>query len=122
MEKVITINAWWDGPLVGLAYYNESICIYDRVFDEDLDDYIDEYNLLPITETEKDMIMAVWKKWCDAVNNNDLDGYYKEYGADDTIFKVLMNSDNKTTFRKKARFAGTLGSGYIPVDYKVEWS
>ena len=121
MEKVITINAWWDGPLIGLAYYNDRICIYDRVFDEDLDDYIDEYNLLPITETEKDMIMAVWKKWCDAVNNNDLDGYYKEYGGDDFIFKVLMNSDNKTISRKKARFEGTLGSGYIPVDYNVEW-
>lgn len=31
-EKVITIHNWWDGPLTGLAYYHNILCIYERIF------------------------------------------------------------------------------------------
>ena len=42
MDKVLTINDWWDGPVMGLATYNGVICIYIRVFDVPEDEYLDE--------------------------------------------------------------------------------
>lgn len=62
MEKVITISNWWGGPLEGLAYYNGIVCIYERIFDEGLDDYIDEYYLPPVTNNEKDEIISDWQE------------------------------------------------------------
>lgn len=47
MEKVITIFDW-DGSLCGLTTFEGDICIYERVFDENRDDWSSEYYLTPI--------------------------------------------------------------------------
>lgn len=62
MEKVIVSIDWWDDPKTGLAYYNGQVCIYDRVFNYELDDYTDEYDLLPISDEEKDCILNECKR------------------------------------------------------------
>jgi hypothetical protein len=121
MEKVITISNWWDGPLEGLAYYNGIVCIYERIFDEGLDDYIDEYYLTPVTNNEKDEIISDWQEWCNAVSNNDLESYYKKYLKNRAIDRVINNSKFKRKYRKKAKFSGRFENGYIPVDYYAEW-
>lgn len=121
MEKVITINDWWDSPLLGLAYYNGIVCIYERVFSETDDEYIDEYILTPISKEEEIAIMCEWKEWCDAVSCSELDLYYKKHSKADKIINVITRSAQKEKHRKKARFSGVIGNGCIPVDYHVEW-
>lgn len=121
MEKVITINNWWDGPLLGLANYNGLVCIYEKIFDETIDEYIDEYYLTPIDDYEKDEIMLEWKKWCNAFLSGNSDSFYQEYLNNDSISKALINSNSKRKYRKKARFHGQFDNGFIPVDYHVEW-
>ena len=121
MEKVITIHNWWDCPLIGLATYNGLVCIYERVFDDRLDEYIDEYYLTPVTDNEKDEIIADWQEWCNSYSNGDLELYYKKHLKNNPIDRVLINSKLRRTYRKKAKFEGLFENGFIPVDYNVEW-
>ena len=121
MEKVITISNWFDGPLEGLAYFNGIVCIYERIFDEATDEYIDEYYLTPVTDNERDEIMADWQEWCNAYSNNDLESYYQKHLNNKAINRVLSNSESRRSYRKKAKFTGRFENGFIPVDYCVEW-
>lgn len=121
MGKVITINNWWNGPLLGLAYFDGIVCIYERVFDETKDDYLDEYDLLPINDYEKAEILNEWEEWCKAVSTGDLETYYSTHLNKDSIGRILKNSTFKRKYRKKARFKGRFETGCIPIDYDVEW-
>jgi len=73
MDKEITIDDWWDGPVIGLATYDDVICIYHRIFDTQIDDYGDEYFLTPIDDAEVEMLMDEWNEWCVACSKNTLD-------------------------------------------------
>lgn len=120
MEKVISINDWWDGPLLGLAYYNGVMCIYERVFIED--EYINEYILTPISKKEEISVMCEWQEWCNAVSSNELDSYYKSHlNTEKKIYNIIKHPTQNIKYRKKARFKGTFKNGYIPIDYHVEW-
>ena len=122
MEKVITIHNWYDGrPLLGLAYFNKTTCIYERIFDSAKDDYIDEYYLTPVNDYEKNQIMLEWQDWCNAVSIGNPDVFYKTCLNKDSISKILDNSDFRRKYRKKAKFSGHFDDGYVPVDYSAEW-
>ncbi len=122
MDKVITINNWWDGALLGLAYFENSVCIYERIFDDVKDDWTDEYYLTPVSENEFSQIMADWAEWCHAVGVGDCDSYYQKHLHDSPINLILENSDSKRKYQKKAVFKGTFGDGYIPIDYYAQWN
>lgn len=123
MEKVITINYWWDGPKSGLAQYNGEICIYQRIFDEAMDDWSDEYFLIPVNEQEEALIMTEWEEWCSAANSGEFDSYYAAHsGKDRPIDSIIINSEGRKKYRKKAVFSGEFTSpGFIPLNYCVEW-
>lgn len=121
MERVLTINYWWDGPLMGLAYFDGSVCIYERIFDDAKDDYLDEYFLTPINDCEQSEILSEWKEWCDAVSVGDLDSYYAVHRNECRIKHICNHSDSKRMYRKKASFQGKIDTGWIPADYYVEW-
>lgn len=121
MDKVITINDWWDGPALGLAYYNGVVCIYERVFDEAKDDWSSEYYLTPINSDSQNEILKEWHEWCGAVSTDSLDDYYASHVKSNAIKNVIARSKSKRNYRKKAIFSGQYGAGYIPVNYMVEW-
>lgn len=122
MGKVITINNWFDGPMTGLVYFDDIVCIYERVFDEKKDDYIDEYYLTPINDDENAEIMKEWDEWCNAVAVKEKDAYYASHLNNHAIDKILKNSNSKRKFRKKAIFLpGKIEDGWIPIDYNIEW-
>ncbi len=121
MDKVLTINDWWDGPVMGLATYNGVICIYIRVFDVPEDEYLDEYFLTPINDAEVEMIMNEWNEWCVAYSKTNLDSFYKKHLHNRSIDRVLEKSCEKNKYRKRAIFTGNIGNGFIPVDLCVEW-
>ena len=97
------------------------MCIYERVFDEDLDEYIDEDYLTPVTDDEKDEIMADWQEWCNAYSNGNLELYYKNYLENNSIVRIVINSKLRRTYRKKAKFEGRFEGGFMPVDYCLKW-
>ncbi len=121
MDKVITIHDWWDGPVIGLATYDDVICIYHRIFDTQIDDYGDEYFLTPIDDAEVEMLMDEWNEWCVACSKNTLDAFYEKYLNNRLINQILEKYSEKNKYRKKAIFTGSIGKGWIPVDYHVEW-
>lgn len=121
MEKVITINNWWDGPLYGLAYYNDVVCIYERIFDEIDDEWSDEYYLTPINSDLQNEILNEWQEWCVAVSSGTLKDYYTSHSNSSVIENAIEISKSKRQYRKKAVFKGRHGDGFIPIDYTVEW-
>lgn len=121
MEEVITINNWCDGPLLGLAYYHGAVCIYERVFDETIDDWSDEFDLTPIDFNSQNKILNEWHKWCDAVSANAFDDYYAAHSGSRAINNAIEESKSKRKYRKKAIFNGHFETGFIPVNYTVEW-
>ncbi len=120
MEKVLTIHDWYDGPLLGLAYYDNTVCIYECIFDKSNDDWTNEYLLTPINDSEKAEIMTEWDEWCKTVANGNLKDFYDAYL--DSIDKCLKNNKSKVKYRKKAMFHGQIGDGWIPIDYNVIWT
>ena len=104
MDRVLTINDWWDGPVIGLATYNGGICIYSRIFDIPADEYRDEYFLTPIDDVEVNTIKTEWNDWCEACSKNNLDSFYKKYMNSHSITQVLDTSIKKNMYRKKLHF------------------
>ena len=121
MEKVITINNWWDGPQNGLAYFNGIVCIYERIFDEAKDDWSDEYYLTPVSSDLQNEILNEWREWCEAVSSDKLDEYYAAHSDNRAIEKVLEQTKDKRLYRKKGVFSGRYEAGFVPVEYTVEW-
>ena len=52
MGTVLTLDDWWDGPLWGMATYGNQTCIFERVFSEEIDDYLDQYYLTPVSDEQ----------------------------------------------------------------------
>lgn len=63
MDAVLTLNDWWDGPLLGIATYGEETCIYERIFSEQEDDYLNQYYLTPISSEQRRQIIVNWEEW-----------------------------------------------------------
>ncbi|MCR5804601.1 MAG: hypothetical protein K6G47_10095 [Clostridia bacterium] len=120
MNKVLTIDDWYDGPRLGVAYYNNELVIYERIFSEDLDDYTDYY-LTPINVEEYTSIVKDASDWIKAIKSGEKPrrvGSHKRT----TIEIILDESEEKRKYRKSARFSGEINrQGWIPIDYWVEW-
>ena len=63
MDRVLIISDWRDGPLSGVAYFGEELCIYEKIFSEEIDEYIDKYRLTYISKSEYVLIKKECEKW-----------------------------------------------------------
>lgn len=120
MDKVITIFDWWDGPLCGLATYQECTCIYERIFDAAKDDWSNEYYLTPIEEETANSLLEEWSAWCETVRNKELSDYYS-LSNNALYHNAVEAAVQKRVYKKAAAFCGRFDKGFIPVDYSVEW-
>jgi len=78
-DIVWTINDWFDGPKIGVAEFDNLKCIYERIFDENTDEYTNNYYLTPITEKQFVMVMKDWDIWINKVHlSNDKKGIIEE--------------------------------------------
>jgi len=120
MEKVMTIFDWWDGPLYGLTTFDGSVCIYERIFDESMDDWSSEYYLTPIDDDSVDLLLRDWNIWCEKVRTGEcLDG--RSSDLKELYSDIVGSSPQKRAYRRTAVFSGRFGKGYIPIDYGVQW-
>lgn len=138
MDKVLTIDDWWDGPVLGLAEFNNSTCVFvrrqkkdysndtaKRGLDVDKSEYSDTYLLTPVNDDEKKEILKQWGKWCHALKAYNLEDFYIEVGSDSLhsfINSIAHRIQERTCFVKSGVFSGKIGRGWIPEDYYVEWS
>lgn len=114
MDKVITINDYWDGPKLGLATFDGTPCIYERVFSEDLDDYTDFYDLTPIDKEIVDIVMNDWSNWLQWMKNDCSPERAKTWKSD---FSVPLNSLAQKSkayhkYQRRADFQGTYHNCY----------
>jgi len=121
MEKVMTIFDWWDGPLCGLAAFEGSVCIYERIFDEDEDDWSSEYYLTPIDDDSVNLLLEDWNIWCKKIQVGEC---LDDYSSDSKCLyrNIIESSSQKRAYRRTAVFNGRFGKGYIPIDYSVKWN
>ncbi len=120
MDKVITISDWWDGPLCGLATYQELTCIYERIFDAAKDDWSNEYYLTPIEEKIASSLLEEWSIWCESVREKAFSEFYRS--SNKAFYDNAVESAvQKRIYKKAAVFYGHFEEGFIPVDYGVEW-
>lgn len=64
MDRVLTLDNWWNGPLLGLCTFDGGYCVFERIFSQERDDWSDEYWLTPVNEAAARSILANRRNWC----------------------------------------------------------
>jgi hypothetical protein len=59
-EKVHTVSDYWDGPILGVADVGGVPHLYEKVFSEEEDDYINRYRVMPIDQELYSLLMESW--------------------------------------------------------------
>lgn len=120
MDRVLTIDDWWDGPLLGLCTFGGEYCVFERVFSEEMDDWSDEYRLTPIDEAAARKISENYQRWCEFMHNG---GNAQEWKNTVDIDKLARSSPRYREFTRHARFKGVFpGCSDEITDYFVEWN
>jgi hypothetical protein len=63
MDRVLTVNDFYDSPRIGIADFNGVPHIYECEFDESSDDYTDTYYLSPIDQELLLLALENWEIW-----------------------------------------------------------
>lgn len=124
MDKVLTLNDWWDGPRLGLAIFNNEICIFECIFSETDDDYTDLYHLTPIEEKKVNLILTDWNLWCKEVPLNPAvetaQALHLKRKTD--LHSIAKHSLGYHKYIKQAVFHGKIQNFYSSLEnYFVEW-
>jgi hypothetical protein len=59
-EKVHTVSDYWDGPILGVADVDGVPHVYEKIFSENEDDYIERYLVMPIDQELYALLMESW--------------------------------------------------------------
>jgi len=59
-EKVHTVSDYWDGPILGVADMGGVPHVYEKIFSEEVDEYIDRYRVMPIDQELYSWLMESW--------------------------------------------------------------
>lgn len=119
MYKVLTMNNWWDGPLLGLCTFNGEHCVFERVFSEEKDDYTDDYYLTPVDEAVAREIILDYRRWCEFMKNC---GNASDWKSTTDISNIAKSSPHYRRFTRYALFKGNFTSCSDEIkDYFVQW-
>lgn len=128
MDAVYTINDWWDGPVLGTAGYGEETCIYERVFSEERDCWLNQYDLTPVSQEQQRQIMDHWAEWLQWMESGSAAERAKQWhfrgsGKSLDLRDIARRSPKYRSRRREAEFVGsrpqTLYSSIN--DYYVIW-
>lgn len=118
-DKVLTMNNWWDGPLLGLCTFNGEYCVFERIFSEEKDDYTDDYYLTPVDEAIAREIILDYQRWCEFMNNG---GNAKDRKSTVDIGNIVKSSPSCRKFTRHALFKGEFNGCSDEIkDYFVQW-
>lgn len=105
---------WWDGPLCGLTTYKNLICVYERIFDENADDWRNEYYLTPIEEDAVNLLLKHWDVWCKTIRSKDSLNKFQSMDNKTIYNDVIESSPQKRAYKRAAVFYGRFHKDFIP--------
>lgn len=136
-ERVYTMHDWWDGPKSGVADYQGVPYIFNRNFNDELDEYNDYYLLSPITNEQCQLIIEgyeIWKRDRDAdVDQQNSSNIYGTLPGDQERYieiKSLTNylfEPSRHSLKVKASFRRLPTNSILPDniihyhDFEVMW-
>lgn len=115
MDAVFTIHDWQDGPLLGIAAYGDETCIYERIFSEEQDAYLDQYSLTPVSGEQRRRILADWEKWLHWMACGPSPACAEEWrkcGTPPDLKRMAEQSPDCQKYRKRAEFHGTFPKNF----------
>ena len=119
-NTVWTVNDYMDGCIIGVADYSNSHCIYERIFDEEMDKWSENYYLTPISQVDFSVILHDWERWkkwrLDFDNNQRPISDWKQGIELEVIAKKSSN------YRKAIQHGIFIGDWRYCEDMKVKWS
>lgn len=119
MDKVLTMNDWWDGPLLGLCTFGSEYCVFERVFSEEKDDYTNDYYLTTVDENAAQEIISDYHQWCEFMNNG---GNADDWKSAVDIVNIAKSSPRYRKITRYALFKGNFTSCSDEIkDYFVQW-
>src|SRR5687767_8229697 len=118
VERVYVIAHWWDRPLEGVADYRGTPHWFDRIFDEELDDYTERFALTPLSSAELELELesyAIFERWRAANSRGEagidshpaLPGERARYAE---IERTLARAQRTPTLQVEGRFVGCRGA------------
>ncbi|WP_379158974.1 hypothetical protein [Paenibacillus sp. sgz5001063] len=130
------MNDWWDGPKTGVADYKGAPHIFNKNFNESLDDYDEYYLLTPITQEQCQLIIEgyeIWKRYRDASSEQQspsiygaLPGEHERYVEINSLTNYLFEP-LRFTFKVKASFRPLPTKSSLPFglinyhEFDVNW-
>lgn len=70
-QSVYFITDWWDGPKSGFANFNSRIHCFERIFDNEKDDWSNSYFIRPVSTEEYSLQIESYKLFLDWIIDND---------------------------------------------------
>lgn len=68
-QSVYFITDWWDGPKSGFVDFNCKIHCFERIFDNEKDDWSNLYLIRPVSTEEYSLQIESYKLFLDWVND-----------------------------------------------------
>lgn len=109
MDVVLALNDWWDGPLLGLATYENQTCIFERVFSMEKDEYSNQYYLTPVNEEQRLQIISDWDRWIHWMVFNHSSEHAEQWHSSNkhlSLTEIAKSSSNYRQYTKRAEFFG----------------
>ena len=63
MDRVLTVNDYYDGPRLGIAELDGVPHVYEAEFDHSADEYGDTYFLSPVDAAVMALVLEDWEIW-----------------------------------------------------------
>lgn len=124
MDKVITVNDFWDQPRLGVATFDGITCIYERIFSSDLDEYTDFYYLTPILPETIDILIQHWNNWLQWMrkDNTQQHAHAWQERSSVSLEELAHESQEYHKYCRRARFEGTYINAYSEINnFYVTW-
>jgi hypothetical protein len=127
-DRVYTIDAYYDGPELGVAGYRGRPHIYQRQFDLVEDEYTDRFLLSPIAPDLLSWVQErweIWLRWNSAYRQGKVDvkthpalpENHQRYAELTKLIGDRFKPDNQHGFSKWARFRRR-GDGELEVQWQ----
>jgi hypothetical protein len=130
-EKVHTVSLYSNGPLLGVADMDGVPHLYEKVFSEEADGYLDRYRVMPIDQQLYALLMERWSifvRWRTAYPGRKLETHPalpEDRDRYSFLARVIGNREKPHSDQSRvvgARFRRTSsGPSYVLAQWEVQW-
>ncbi|MES2040363.1 MAG: hypothetical protein V4495_21295 [Pseudomonadota bacterium] len=126
LDRILTVNDYYDGPRLGIASLNGVAHIYEAEFDHSSDEYGDQFFLSPIRPELLTLVLEdwqIWLRWEAAYKRGEVahdthPALPSERERHETI-TAMIGDQLKTDPENRAYYRASFS--YLPGEIYVEW-